>query len=243
VPSGFRLLLDLGDLPSGTERPLTFKLQRWHSTSPRLFQPPEKMISQAPQVHSTLAGAVFMDGAMAGSGGIGAMLHGRQGSDTAVGATLSLDLAVARIGRRRGERGLALDGASQRVAEFFLGTKPRNQNPQRSSGARRGGGKSGPGTAAEKAAERAAAAASQLGVGLPPGGAAAAAPVAADQLHCFWCHALSAGTGETCMWGTYTCEGTKHRVCVACGVALNRNALGSERPAAVLCPGCPGCTK
>ena len=45
--------------------------------------------------------------AMAGSGGIGAMLHGRQGSDTAVGATLSLDLAVARIGRRRGERRVA----------------------------------------------------------------------------------------------------------------------------------------
>ena len=240
MPSGLRLLLDVGDLPSGDERPLTFKLQKRSSREPRLFQPNEKVVEAAQQVHSTLAGAAFMDGAMAGSGGIGGMLHGREGSDTAVGATLSLDLAVARWDRKKGERGLALDSTSQRVAEFFSGTKPRNQNPQQ--GARGGGGRSGQGKAAEKAAERATAAASELGVALPAGGAVAAAPAAPDRMHCFWCHALTPGTGETCSWGTYNHNGTRRRGCVACISALNRNVLGSERPAAALCPGCRSCT-
>lgn len=240
MASGLRLLLDLGELPYGTDRPLTFKLQQRRSTNPRLYQPTEAAVSKAQKVHSTLAGAVFMDGLMAGSGGMGGVLHGRYGSETAIGATLSLDLAVAHWGRVPGERGLALDSSSQRVAEFFSDTKPKNHSqPQQSSGALRGRGRWGTGTAADNAAERTAAAASQLGVALPPGGAPATAPTAADQLHCFWCHTLRPGSGETCEW--LRAGSVNRRVCVACGGGLNRNVMGSERPAAVLCPGCPGC--
>lgn len=256
VPGGLRMVLDLGELPDGTARPIDFLLQQRSDYSQnRMRRPTARQIEQARQLVSLLDGAVLMDDRASGSGGLGGVLHGRRGNTQHIAASVSLDLAQP---QNKAPGSARIQGgdwdAAQRITFFFHPTDPHGHTlGMHDSGARRGmgGGRaSGPGTAAERAELRTAEAAAALGVALPANGAAAQEAAAPEQMHCYWCHALS--PGGTIGWVKMALEGTtmqrkqpagiKRRLCNACKVVHYKAGLTGPRPAAALCPGCNGCS-
>lgn len=245
---GLRLLLDIGELPDGAERLITFKLQQRASYSkPRRARPSAAQLQAASEQLSLLDGAVFLDDRASGSGGLGGLLHGRGGNAQRIGASLSLDLALAQH-RAPGASGLwKVSDAIEQIITFFHPTTPMGRSPVFDAGSRRGiggGMGSGPGTAAERASVRVAAAAEELGMALPPDGSAAAEP-ATEDLHCYWCHTLAPGVegarGSKPRWRGLVVAGRRRRLCGACQTTHGRDGLSGVRPAAMLCPGCSNC--
>ena len=106
LPGGLRGLLDLdlGELATGTARPLRFTRE-----------------DGTVQLETT-ASWCLMDEAAAGSGGLGDLRHGRYGDFSVLGATVSLDLALPDLSKHKGLGRLA----SVQCTDFFDAKGPRS---------------------------------------------------------------------------------------------------------------------